>query len=481
MRFVRFLACGTFVAMMPLVAGAAGTYYTGSYQSPQTSYASQAYANRYSNQYSGSYYTPSYASTRYNNTYANTTGTGRVAQQQTSDTANAVASSSKKTGFWMDAGVSYENAMWQFDMKSAGSRLHYDNIGWYVFDVDAGYAFDIGSMTMQIDAGVQYGIQAGESTMTDDDISNGGYFVTSLCNDTNGNGQCDSDEPVLGDQIGHAVSVGTSQGGSMLGFNAGIGLTDIFKIGNITFTPSIGYRYLQYKLTTENNNGLAVDTVYCFEENGETRCAPMVIVSNGNTDTLLKPSDINMEMPSDTTGTIKTPNTMYFHQNGISHSYEVAWSGPYVALDMGYAINQNNSVNGRIELGFPGYSAIGDQPYRYDWQHPKSVEDSAGMFSGLHFGAAANWSTALTNSIALTIGLTYDYYTVSGADANTYWNRAWYVEQLNAETEQDKKTAIQNTINQLDTECPGGVCFAGGEIDAFYKSMGFRIGINARF
>lgn len=387
----------------------------------------------------------------------------------------------KKDRFWLDAGISHEIGMWQFEMKTAGSRLHYDNLGWNVLDVSGGYAFDIGNTTLQIDAGLRYGMQSGETSMIDDDITNGGYLVTSLCEDTNKNGQCDSGENILGDQIGHAVSIGTSQGGSMLGFNVGLGLTDVFKIGNMTITPSVGYRYLQYKLTTENNNGLSVDTVYCFEENGETRCAPMIIVSNGDSDTLLKPDDINMGMPSSGGGTVSAPNTMYFHQNGISHSYEVAWSGPYLALDMGYAINQNNAVNGRIELGFPGYSAVGDQPYRYDWQHPKSVEDSAGMFSALHLGLAANWTTALTNSVALSIGLTYDYYTVSGADAETYWNRAFYEQLLSNAAEESDKTAIQNTINQMEADCPGGVCVANGEVDSFYKSMGIRVGINAKF
>ena len=470
MRKVSLIAL---MVLAPVAVNAAGTYYSGytsAYQSPQTRYSTQTYAQRqggYASQYNRTYSAPSYASARYN--------TGAVPANATA-TATTQSSGTTKTGFWLDAGITHEMAQWQFEMAQSGSILSYDNVGWNVLDISAGYAFNAGNTTMQIDAGFKYGMQWGESVMYDDDISNGGFLVTTWINA--------ADDSEIGDQIGHAMSIGTSQGGNMMGFNVGFGLTDIFKIGNVSITPSVGYRYLKYKLETENNYGLSVDTTACFRVEGsdEIQCDPAIVVNlDDGKQQIIWRDDINgsMDVPDNATS-VNTGSTYYYHQPGVSHSYETTWAGPYIALDMDYVINQNNAVNGHIELGFPGYSAIGDQPYRYDWQHPKSVEDSAGMFSGLHFGAAANWSTALTNSIALTIGLTYDYYTVSGADANTYWNRAWYVERLNAATEQDK-TAIQNTINQLDTECPGGVCFAGGEIDAFYKSMGFRIGINARF
>ena len=489
MKLSRLMLNSSLLVLMPVVANAAGTYYNRTYQTPQNSYA-------------GNYYTPSYTASRYNsynnNTYANTinrTAGGATGQNVAANTTGTGAATSDKSGFWLDAGVAYQMAAWQFDMTSAGSHLHYDNLGWTVLDIGAGYSFDLGKVALQIDAGFQYGIQVGESSMIDDDISHGGYFINGLCEDINKNGVCDKDEAILGDQWGYALSAGTSQGGNMLGFNVGVGLTDVFKIGNLKFTPSIGYRYLQYHLTTEDNSGLTLSTFkdasggtnyqYCYTDavTGEYLCMPITFSNDGTTDTLLTPNfneDGAFTGMTGATGTINTPNTLYFKQPGISHSYDVSWSGPYIAMDMGYDINQNNFVNARVELGFPGYTATGDQPYRLDWQHPTSVEDTAGMFGALHLGLAANWSTALTNSVALTFGLTYDYYTVSGADANTYWNRSYY-EQLMVGADENTTQAIQNTIDLMEADCPGGVCVAPGEVDSVYKSMGVRIGIDARF
>ena len=111
-----------------------------------------------------------------------------------------------------------------------------------------------------------------------------------------------------------------------------------------------------------------------------------------------------------------------FSQTKTTHEYDTSWSGPYVAVDAYYEINQNNSVNARVEFGLPAYTSTGDQPYRIDWAHPKSVEDSAGIGDAWHMGIAANWLTALTNSVKMSIGFTYDYYNVSGATANTFLN-----------------------------------------------------------
>ena len=475
--------------LTPIVANAAGTYYSGytnAYQSPQTRYSTQTYAQRqtgYASRYNNAYNT-SYAS-RYNN------NTATSAQQQNTATSNqATTSANKKSGFWLDAGISHEMAQWQFEMAQSGSILSYDNVGWNVLDVSGGYAFDVGSTTLQVDAGLKYGMQWGESTMYDDDITNGGFLVTTWINANDGT--------EIGDQIGHAMSIGTSQGGNMLGFNVGFGLTDIFKIGNVTLTPSVGYRYLKYKLETENNYGLSVDTTACFRVEGsdEIQCDPAIIVnlSDGKQQIIWRDSiDGSMDVPGNASS-INTGSTYYYHQPGTSHSYETTWAGPYIALDMDYLINQNNSVNGRIELGFPGYNSTGDQPYRFDWAHPKSVEDDAGMFSAIHFGLGANWQTAITDSIALSIGLTYDYYTVSGADAKTYLNGTyyndWYNMILNSDKRNGDETAMLNpdtgdptaiNIKALEEQCPGWVCSTSGEIESFYKSMGIRVGINAKF
>ena len=486
MRILKrlFLNCSVF-ALLPVIANAAGTYYTGYYQSPQQSYSSQNYAQRQTgySTYNRNYSSPAYSSTRY------TTQTSSTAQNSAATSNSTVSASAQKSGgFWLDAGVSRETAMWQFDMKESGSILHYDNVSWNVFDAQAGYLFDLGNTKMQVNAGFKYGMQAGESSMVDDDVTNGGYFITQWINA--------DDNSVIGDQIGHALSIGTSQGGSMMGFNVGFGLVDFFKVGNLKFTPSVGYRHFSYNLTTEKNYGLSVDTAACFEINGEIQCDPAIVVDLGDDkQQIIWRNEITgkMEIASGATS-IDTQGTYYYQQPGVSHDYDVAWSGPYLALDMDYVINQNNAVNGRVELGLPGYKATGNQPYRFDWQHPKSVEDEAGMGSALHFGLGANWTTAITNSVALSIGLTYDYYSVSDADAKTYLNETYYTDLYNSilnsatwggneENMLNPETGDPVAINikNLEEQCPGWVCSSNGEIESFYKSIGIRVGLNATF
>ena len=122
------------------------------------------------------------------------------------------------------------------------------------------------------------------------------------------------------------------------------------------------------------------------------------------------------------------------------------------------------------------------------------------MFGAFHFGAGANWTTAITDSVALSIGLTYDYYTVSGADAKTYLNMNYYDDLYNERLEVWKEKYPTDTedymlglmegvkgdatamnIEYLRETCPGGVCSMDSEIESFYKSLGIRVGINARF
>jgi len=95
----------------------------------------------------------------------------------------------------------------------------------------------------------------------------------------------------------------------------------------------------------------------------------------------------------------------------------------------------------------------------------------------------------------LSVGVTYDYYTVSDADAKTYLNGDYYMGIYNellrqwqeaGFTEADMVNAktgdpVALNIVDLQNECPGWVCTADGEIESFYKSLGVRVGINARF
>ena len=196
--------------------------------------------------------------------------------------------------------------------------------------------------------------------------------------------------------------------------------------------------------------------------------------------------------------------TFYFHLPDVSHSYDVTWSGPYVGLDMQYDINPNNFVVARMELGLPSYKAEGDQPYRVDWAHPKSVEDKAGIGSAFHFGAGANWSTAISDSVSLSIGVTYDYYNVSDADATTYLNPGYFESMFDALVGAymtkygitDSAVATDVLLNGsvdlnlqpnatavyiYDVAANGWKDTVDSEIESFYKSLGVRIGLNARF
>ena len=501
------------LAMLPVLANAAGTYYNGStYQSPQTArYSQQSYSQRartssYSQSGNAAYKRNSYSSgvysnpnVRYNqNNQQNTRGA-----YSAQSTKQPVVTDSARQGFSLGAGISRQTSMWQFEMKESASILHYDNVDWNVFDVNAAYVFNAGNTPMQISAGFKYGMQAGESTMIDDDITNGGYFVTEWGKDTNGDGVADE---LLGNQLGNALSIGTAKDGSMMEFNAGFGLTDFFKWGKVKITPSVGWRYLKYTLETHNNKGLSVDTYDgsggCITVPGsdEVQCDPVLIFYDAAGNQFLATrGDTNADGKIDLDDEIQVPvgydfvntgGTYYYGQPGISHKYEVEWSGPYFALEMLYDINQTNSVNAHLELGLPSYTATGDQPYRFDWQHPKSVEDSTGVGGAFHLGMGANWSTAITDSVALSIGVTYDYYNVSGADAKTFLSEDYYMgiynERLDVLYAGDEalmlqEDAVAQNIVALEEECPGWVCSASGEIDSFYKSMGIRVGINAKF
>ncbi|MBQ8041885.1 MAG: hypothetical protein IJ273_00985 [Alphaproteobacteria bacterium] len=509
----KFLFKCSMLIMVPAAASAAGTYYTGNYQSPQTRYTQQAYTQRtksttYSQQGISQYNRDQYANAGYSDARYSQNQNVRMGQynQATKRQARAdvPAQSTGREGFYLGAGISRQTAMWQFEMKESDSILHYDNIDWNVLDVNAGYNFKAGNTPMQINAGFKYGMQAGESTMVDDDITNGGYFVTAWGTDDDNDGDIDT---FLGDQMGHALSIGTSTDGKMMEFNAGFGLTDFFKLGKVKITPSVGWRYLKYELETTKNHGLAVDTFSgsggCIQVPGsdEIQCDPILIFIDaaGNTQEIAVRGDTNADGVIDSNDSIQIPSgydtvnaggTYYWDQPGVSHSYEVEWSGPYFALDMLYDINQNNYVSAHVELGLPSYNATGDQPYRFDWAHPKSVEDEAGVGSAFHLGLGANWATAISDSVMLSVGVTYDYYTVADADAKTYLSEEYYtgiyydrLDNLYGGDEEEMlaKDKIAQNIVELAEECPGWVCTSDGEIESFYKSLGVRIGINAKF
>ncbi|MBE6458081.1 MAG: hypothetical protein E7011_04750 [Alphaproteobacteria bacterium] len=512
----RLLFNCSVLLVAPAAVNAAGTYYTGNYQSPQRSYAQQSYSQRaktssYSQQGVSAYNRNQYA----NAGYTSTRNFGQMQNNaQSQPQVNNTGAGADK-GFTLDAGLSKQVAMWQFEMNTAGSKLHYDNIDWLVFDAQGKYVFNVGKTKMQVNAGLQYGMQTGESSMIDDDISHGGYLYGEYFS-------ADGSTKV-GEKIGHALSAGVSDGGNMFGFNVGFGLTDMWKWGNMKITPSIGWRYLKYKLETKNNSGMILVNGdwdgSCVEmDDGSRQCWPLIATFDDFSN-YANPDypgynyyDIDGNKLTDVDGDgyvdgqayyvavevgawnyAEAEGSFYFTQPDVSHSYEVAWSGPYVALEMLYDINLNNAVNGFVELGLPSYTATADQPYRYDWQHPKSIEDKAGIGSAFHLGLGANWTTMITKSVALSIGVTYDYYTVSEADATTFMNPEYWTDIKDAiiadgikkgYTEEqilDPKTGDATAVWITDLEANGWKEETKGEIESFYKSLGVRIGINARF
>lgn len=501
------LGCSIF-ALLPAVAGAAGTYYNGNYQSPQQQrYANQSYAAQRGGTYTqnGVTYNRVPQGT-YNTAYRNNSNAQAASQTQ------APRSNSVKTGkgFTVGGGLTHESAIWKFEMKDAGSILRHDDVSWNVLDLHGAYVFDAtDNLRLKVDAGFKYGMQYGDGSTVDDDTSNGGSVSAVDLTDEAGNPTGDSLYLAT-----KALSVGTNNSGDMYGFNAGIGWVDAFSIGAVKFTPSIGYRYLKYNLKTKKNYGMAMSSVidgekinYCANYDGDTQCLPVLVAIDG-TESQIVPVEIaadgtyhyDISAAGDSADVF---NTFSFNQTGTSHSYKVEWSGPYIAMDMEYPINQNNSVNGRIELGFPGYTSTGDQPARTDWAHPKSVEDKASMFSAFHLGMGANWTTALTDMLSLSLGVTYDYYNVSGADMTVYLNPEYWnaqMDELQAEWDADNpeytgRLYMLNGINEngikvaanedavaIDrAERDGWKISQKKEIDSFYRSLGVRVGLVARF
>ena len=506
-RFGSLLFYVGAMAVMPGVAGAVGTYYNGNmYQNPQS---------------------------RYNGGYYNSYGAGRgYAQQNNNNMQNIIRrpvdksaakqsskTSSKKQGFILDVDFTHETANWKFDMKNAGSKLHYDNVNWNVISGEGAYYFG-DSTPMQIKVGARYGMQFGESPMVDDDISSDAMWGIGTHVIQDGTGTAYEESYVSGSP---AVSVGTSSGGSQMGFNAAFGLTDLFKWGNVKITPSVGYRYFKHKLTTEKNYGATISVlnsgtfVNCLEvQPGEIQCNPFVgfadnygdvvayagfatsdtATSDTNTAKDVNGQDVNIFVNHNGSYVIwndagaaqlNLGNTYYYEQSGKTHVYETTWMGPYLALDMDYAINENNSVTGGIELGLPIYDSKGDQPYRYDWAHPTSVEDKGSFGDAYHLGLNAMWTTSLTDSVGLSFGFTYDYYTVKDATAKTFYSAQynknvldWYIERYEAGDYMTEEE-LQNIEDLEDLQAAGWVAESKNEIDSVYKAMGIRIGISAKF
>jgi hypothetical protein len=471
----------------------AGTYMgTSGYQSPQRYYSGGSGYYQPQNIGTSGYQGGNYYQQQ-QNPYAYS---GNQQQTQT-------VSKKSDSNFYISGGVSRQSAQWNFDMNETGSVLNYSDISWNVFDAKAGYK----KGKLVLDGGLSYGVQAGESTMTDDDITAGG--MKTVYYDTSDN-EYQTYTKVL--------SIGKTKGGSLFGMNFGVGLADTFGFGKTKMTPSVGYRMFSYTLKTSDNHGLSVANNWCYDMGGGQFYCPSYMIADDGSMTWGGYNPANdpdgdgsdgdghsydgyywWELPSGAT-MVSNGDTYSFSQSGETHVYDVSWNGPYFALDFDSVINENNALNARIELGFPMYSAKGDQPYREDWEHPTSVEDSAGLFKATHLGLLANWTTMMGKTWGLTFGLTYDYYSVSGADAQTNNNGDYYngiLTQLynlgncsapgvctpwvdEAQMYSTNQTAA--AIKDLYESCGNSwSCSLKDEVNSFYKSMGIRVGLTGKF
>lgn len=482
------------MALFPTISGAVGTYYNGNlYQNPQ---------QRYSRSGSGYYNSYGYGAGRDYNGQQNIQNTLGTQKQQPRN--KKTVQSAEKQGFKLNAGLSHQMASWEFDMNAAGSKLHYDNLAWNVFDAQGTYYF--GDTTkMQVNAGFQYGMQFGESPMIDDDITNAesalSYYGVGNINGIDQNYRTwDS-----------AVSVGTSKGGKQMGFNVGFGLTDFFSLGRMKITPSVGFRYFKHNLTTENNKGVSVQgfeadyVVGCVKtQPGEVQCSPYLATYNpgnpANIATLVSvdsdgdgyDDSVLVALNPSAAGTVQIVDennvvigelntfdlgdSYYYTQAGTSHKYETTWMGPYLALDMEYQINNDNLITAGIELGLPLYKSEGTQPYRWDWQQSPSVEDEGGFGDAYHIGLNLNWNTAITDSTMFTLGVTYDYYSVSGATARTYLDPDGQYLRLEMAGFSDEAYEEYEAY-----KAAGWVLEDSNEVNSVYKSMGIRAGISVKF
>jgi hypothetical protein len=471
---------------------------TGGYQSPQRYYsAGSGYyqpQNRGTSGYNGGNY--------YQRTQGGSQsgGYGGASSQQRRQSAAAPAAASQ--GFYLSGGISRQYSQWNFDMKSTGSVLNYSDVAWNVLDVKGGYKY--GSWV--IDGGLQYGMQSGSTKMTDDDITNGGMATSYDGKDASGN-------PITFTTNTRVLSIGESSKGSLFGVNAGVGLANKFGFGNVRLTPSVGYRMFNYKLNTSNNHGLSVADNWCNDKgNGEKQCPAFSWIWDGSASSGAGMTSGNPDSDDgyswwhvSDSGTVYVSNgdTFSFSQSGKTHVYDVSWNGPYAAVDIESELGAGGRVDARVELGLPGYHSKGDQPYRPDWQHPTSVEDSKKMFGAMHLGLLASWTTMMGQNFGLTIGLTYDYYSVKGADAKTYINEGFYTDILkqiygdgtawggvesNMYNPIDSGDALVDghptaiSIKDLYESCgKSWTCTMKSEVNSFYRSVGIRVGLAGKF
>ncbi len=383
------------------------------------------------------------------------------------------------SGFYLGGNIGMAWSDFEFEMNSAKSILSWSNTTWTTLSLNGGYIMKpINKIAGMIDFGFVYGIMMDSGRAIDDDVYNGGIDTTlfDVVNSGTGGGLISEYPKSL-----KAFSVG-GQDGSMMGYHVAFGLKDMWSAGNVTFTPSIGYRSITQELKVEDSRAVFIEV----DSNGN----PVLYVASGTADGKTiwgivpwTPVDNNGDgfidgyVPSNGTG--GTPlDSFYDMLSGTTHKYKATWAGPFVAMDIDNHINAANAINWRLEFGLPIYSATANWPDRGDLQHPTSFKDEGSIGQAYHIGAAMNYVGRITPKLDLVLGVVYDYYILSGGDATTNYDLSWYQDQAN----NPDSRITQADVDYIEQTCgANGSCKTSKEIDARYKQIGARVGIVSKF
>ncbi|MDR0449560.1 MAG: hypothetical protein LBG89_03855 [Rickettsiales bacterium] len=459
---------------------AAGTYYNygansyGNYANSQASGVQNraGQQNRMSQQFGAgggySQYSPQ-GQQQYlpQNQQASRFGGQQAQQQQQNNNGGQIFGN----GFTLTAHAGYDNSDFGFSMNETQSEINFNNMTWMKFGGTAGYEFAVGGVKLEVKGGFEIGSQGESGSITDDDMSQGGVFVgyagfnqtpsaptISLYSPAvNGN------QPVYFGVSQLIFGVGEQGQGTSLGAFASIGMGDGFQIGeSVKIKPSVGYRHEQFKAIGQNMMTMAVQALIVDDreigllKDVATNCNGCQIVLTIDGETYFFGGWVEGFDDYGEPFFLTLSEAAYLE--GVTHEYNVSWSGPFLATDIEMKTAQNSGFNLRLELGFPGYTAEADQPYRADWAHPTSIKDSAPIFSGLHYGLNLKYTAGLTDNIAVNLGWNWDYYKVDGADAETFYAPGSFGYQ-----EFGKSSKLAKEVN------------------ARYRTSGVRAGLTAKF
>ena len=103
---------------------------------------------------------------------------------------------------------------------------------------------------------------------------------------------------------------------------------------------------------------------------------------------------------------------------GITHMYYVTWEGPFIGVNLERMISNRETLHLYGELFKPSYKVWGNWPNRPDWRHDPSFIDDGGSAWGFAFDATYKY--LIKNSIALTVGINYEYIKENNADTTLY-------------------------------------------------------------